>query len=65
MNVSSLAVSVDMDVAICEMFDIRQDLHELVSLVPCSKQLHADALKGKILDEMVGWIDGGKEDNQA
>ncbi len=53
----AISVSTNIDRATCEMFDIAQDLEEVVDLVPDWSKPEAAKIKTRIIDKMVGWID--------
>ena len=54
----TVEVSVSSDRSVYEMFDVVQDLDNLIALIPPSDIAHARRIKRKIVNKLAGWIDG-------
>jgi len=56
-----LKVSVDLDIAACEMFDVAQNLEEMLELVPDWQKPEAAKIKTRIINKMADWLNGEYE----
>lgn len=54
----SVTVSVSMDRAAEQMFDVCEELRGMVEMVPSWRRLDADAAKARIVNTMASWLDG-------
>lgn len=59
MVVDSLVVKVgvDVDIAVCEMYDVAQELETMLDLVPDWQKHEAKKIKTRIINRMVSWLE--------
>lgn len=57
----SISVSVNLEDAVFEMYDIVQEVDSMVELVPAWSKFEAEAIKNRITGMMVKWLDSYAE----
>jgi hypothetical protein len=57
----ALVVAVKVDETVNELFDISNDLDELVCLSPSWQQQEAGVVRDRIVNKLLDWVDASEE----